>query len=185
MRRRVTPELRRMVGDGALVLGICNGFQILVRAGLLPWTDGSDGAQEATLAPNLSGHFECRWTRLLVTTDRSPFLVKGQTIECPVAHAEGRFVARDAAVRERMREAGQFALRYVTPEGGAAEYPWNPSGTEDGVAGVIDPTGRVLGLMPHPERNVESWHHPDWTLGTTPPEGDGLSVFRNAVRAAR
>ena len=84
-----------------------------------------------------------------------------------------------------MIAAGQIALRYVTPEGGAAEYPWNPSGTPDGVAGVCDPTGRVLGLMPHPERNVESWHHPDWTLGTKPSEGDGLAVFRNAVRAAR
>lgn len=185
MRKRVTPELRRMVADGALVLGICNGFQILVRAGLLPWTDGSDGAQEATLAPNLSGHFECRWIRLEVTTDRSPYFAKGQIIECPVAHAEGRFVTKDDAVRDRMRAAGQLALRYVGPEGADAEYPWNPSGTEGGVAGVIDPTGRVLGLMPHPERNVESWHHPDWTLGTKPAEGDGLAVFRNAVRAAK
>jgi phosphoribosylformylglycinamidine synthase len=185
MRRRVTPELRRMVADGALVLGICNGFQILVRAGLLPGAAGADGAQEATLAPNLSGRFECRWIRLEATTDRTPFLQKGQIIECPVAHAEGRFVVKDDAVRERMRAAGQFALRYVTPEGGAAEYPWNPSGTDDGVAGVCDPTGRVLGLMPHPERNVESWHHPDWTTGTTPAEGAGLVVFRNAVRAAR
>jgi phosphoribosylformylglycinamidine synthase len=183
MRKRVTPELRRMVADGALVLGVCNGFQILVRAGLLP--GGADGTQEATLAPNLSGHFECRWIRLEATTDRCAFLERGQTIDCPVAHAEGRFVTRDDAVRGRMRAAGQFALRYVTPDGGAAEYPWNPSGTPDGVAGVCDPTGRVLGLMPHPERNVESWHHPDWTTGTTPAEGAGLAVFRNAVRAAR
>lgn len=185
MRNRVTPALRRMIGDGALVLGICNGFQILVRAGLLPATDGGNGEQEATLAPNLSGRFECRWIRLEVTTDRSPFLTKGQIIECPVAHAEGRFVVKDDAVLARMRDAGQLALRYVTPQGGAAEYPWNPSGTPDGIAGVCDPTGRVLGLMPHPERNVESWHHPDWTTGTTPEEGAGLSVFRNAVRAAR
>jgi phosphoribosylformylglycinamidine synthase subunit PurQ / glutaminase len=185
MRKRVTPELRRMVADGALVLGICNGFQILVRAGLLPCTDASDGAQEATLAPNLSGRFECRWIRLEATTDRSAFLEKGQFIDCPVAHAEGRFVVKDETVGARMAAAGQLALRYVTPDGGAAQYPWNPSGTPDGVAGVCDPTGRVLGLMPHPERNVESWHHPDWTLGTKPAEGDGLAVFRNAVRAAR
>jgi phosphoribosylformylglycinamidine synthase I len=185
MRSRVTPELRRMIADGALVLGICNGFQILVRAGLLPATAESNGAQEATLAQNLSAHYECRWIRLEVTTDRCAFLTKGDVIECPAAHGEGRFVTKDDAVRERMRAAGQFALRYVAPGGAAAEYPWNPSGTPDGIAGVCDPTGRVLGLMPHPERNVESWHHPDWTTGTTPAEGAGLVVFRNAVRAAR
>ena len=185
MRSRVTPELRRMIADGALVLGICNGFQILVRAGLLPATADSGGAQEATLAQNITGRYECRWIRLEVTTDRCAFLTKGETFDVPVAHAEGRFVTKDDAVRARMRDAGQFALRYVAPGGGTAEYPWNPSGTPDGVAGVCDPTGRVLGLMPHPERNVESWHHPDWTTGTTPAEGAGLSVFRNAVRAAR
>ncbi len=185
MRKRVTPELRHMISDGALVLGICNGFQILVRTGLLPATLGAQDAQEATLAPNLSGRFECRWIRLESTTDRCAFLQRGQTIDCPVAHGEGRFVTTNAAVRERMRAAGQFALRYVGPQGADAEYPWNPSGTDDGVAGVCDPTGRVLGLMPHPERNVESWHHPDWTTGTTPAEGDGLAVFRNAVRAAK
>jgi phosphoribosylformylglycinamidine synthase subunit PurQ / glutaminase len=185
MRRRVTPELRKMVGDGALVLGICNGFQILVRAGLLPWTREGDGVQEATLAPNLSGHFECRWTRLEVTTDRCAFLSKGQLLDVPVAHAEGRFVVRDPAVRARMAADGQFALRYVGESGAPAAYPANPSGSEDAIAGVCDPTGRVLGLMPHPERNVESWHHPDWTSGRTPEEGDGLRVFVNAVRAAR
>lgn len=185
MRNRVTPRLRAMVEDGAVVLGVCNGFQILVRAGLLPHTVGSAGAQEATLAPNLSGRFECRWTRLEVTTDKSPLLERGRVIECPVAHAEGRFVTTDPAVMRRMRDAGQVALRYVGPEGGAAAYPWNPSGTPDGIAGVIDPTGRVLGMMPHPERNVEPWHHPDWTLGGKPSEGDGLAVFRNAVRTAR
>ncbi len=185
MRRRVLPELRSMVQDGALVLGICNGFQILVRAGLLPATDGAHDAQEASLVPNLSGHFECRWIRLEVTTDRSPFLTPGQVIECPVAHAEGRFVTRDTGVRDRMLAAGQFALRYVGPDGGDAEYPWNPSGTPHGVAGVCDPTGRVLGLMPHPERNVEAWHHPGWTRGERTYAGVGLTVFANAVRAAR
>jgi phosphoribosylformylglycinamidine synthase len=185
MRKRVTPELRGMIADGALVLGICNGFQILVRAGLLPATEGSNGAQEATLAQNFSGRYECRWTRLEVTTDRCAFLTKGMVFDCPAAHAEGRFVTKDESVRSRMRAAGQFALRYVGPEGADAEYPWNPSGTQDGVAGVCDPTGRVLGMMPHPERNVEAWHHPDWTTGTTPAVGAGLALFENAVRAAK
>lgn len=184
MRRGVLPELRRRVADGALVLGICNGFQILARAGLLPDTRG-EGAPEASLLHNASGRFECRWIRLEATTDRCAWLTKGQTIDCPVAHGEGRFVVGDEGVRERMRAAGQFALRYVNPRGGAATYPWNPNGSPDDVAGVSDPTGRVLGLMPHPERNVEPWHHPHWTRGAGEMAGIGLSVFANGVSAAR
>jgi phosphoribosylformylglycinamidine synthase len=181
MRDRVLPELRKRIADGALVLGICNGFQILVRAGLLPDTDGS-GEQTASLQPNVSGKFECRWVRLEATTDQCVFLEKGQIIECPVAHMEGRFVT-DEALRSRLAENGQLALRYTAPDGGDAEYPWNPNGSRLGIAGVCDPTGRVLGLMPHPERNVETWHHPHWTRGTA--GGAGLSVFTNAVKTAR
>jgi len=184
MRRTVTPAVRRLVADGGLVIGICNGFQVLARAGLLPDTRG-DGAMEATLLANESNRFECRWVRLAATTDRCAWLEPGQVIECPVAHGEGRFVPQDAAVRERMAAAGQFALRYTSPDGGAPEYPWNPNGTPDHVAGVCDPTGRILGLMPHPERNVEPWHHPRWTRGEGGDATGGLAVFRNAVRSAR
>ncbi len=181
MRERVLPALRRRVAAGALVLGICNGFQILVRAGLLPDTDGS-GRQTASLQPNASGKFECRWVRLRAVTDRCAFLERGQEIDCPVAHAEGRFVTDDAT-HTHLAEHGQVALRYVRADGRAPEYPWNPNGSRDDVAGVCDPTGRVLGLMPHPERNVESWHHPRWTRGT--PGGAGLDLFARAVRVAR
>jgi phosphoribosylformylglycinamidine synthase len=186
MRRRVVPEVRRLVSDGGLVLGICNGFQILVRAGLLPDTRG-DGRPEASLLHNASGRFECRWVRLEATTDHSPWLRRGQTIDCPVAHGEGRFVTADDAVRARMREAGAFALRYVNPSGGAAEFPWNPNGSPEDVAGVVDGTGRILGLMPHPERNVEIWHHPFWTRGgaAAAGAGGGLAVFAQGVAAAR
>jgi phosphoribosylformylglycinamidine synthase len=183
LREKVTPALRRLVAGGGLVIGICNGFQILARAGLLPDTRG-DGAMEATLLANESNQFECRWVRLEATTDRCAWLAKGQTIDCPVAHGEGRFVVADPVVRERMLARGQFALRYVSPSGGPASYPWNPNGSPDDVAGVCDPTGRVLGLMPHPERNVESWHHPRWTRGEGGEATIGLEVFRNGVRAA-
>jgi len=181
MRERVLPELRRRIADGVLVLGICNGFQILVRAGLLPDADGS-GTPTASLQPNVSGKFECRWVRLEATTDKSVFLEKGQVIDCPVAHMEGRFVTDDA-LRSRLAESGQLALRYTAPDGGDVEYPWNPNGSRLDVAGICDPTGRVLGLMPHPERNVEPWHHPHWTRGTA--GGAGLSVFTKAVQTAR
>lgn len=184
MRQRVVPQVRDLVADGGLVLGICNGFQILVRAGLLPATEGEPGTvQEASLAPNESDKFESRWVRLAVTTDRCAFLTPGQIIECPVAHAEGRFVVSDQAVRKRLTENGQVALRYTGPDGGAPAYPWNPNGSPDDVAGICDPSGRILGLMPHPERNVESWHHPHWTRGVGAQSGAGLSVFTNAVEA--
>ena len=183
MRDKVTPVLRRHVAEGGLVIGICNGFQILTRAGLLPDTQGT-AAPEATLLWNASNQFECRWVRLEATTDRCAWLERGQSIDCPVAHGEGRFVVADPAVRERMVANGQMALRYVNPSGGAAVYPWNPNGSPDDIAGVCDPTGRVLGLMPHPERNVESWHHPRWTRGEGGEATIGLSVFRNGVRAA-
>lgn len=124
MRERVVPEVRRLVQDGGLVLGICNGFQILVRAGLLPATEGEPGTvQEASLAVNASDKFESRWVRLEVTTDRSPFLTAGQVIECPVAHMEGRFVVATPEIRARLSAQGQVALRYTTPDGGAVPYP--------------------------------------------------------------
>ncbi len=182
MKSRVLPAIRTRIADGALVLGICNGFQILTRSGLLPDTDGG-GTQQASLQPNVSGRFECRWIRLEVVSDRCVMLERGQIIECPVAHAEGRFVT-DAALRETLLERGQVALRYTGPNGGEPEYPWNPNGSRDNIAGVCDSTGRVLGLMPHPERNVESWHHPLWTRGA-PGAGAGLAVFDRAVRVAR
>ncbi|HEY5658789.1 MAG TPA: phosphoribosylformylglycinamidine synthase I, partial [Myxococcota bacterium] len=181
MRARVLPALRARIADGVLVLGICNGFQILTRAGLLP--DGTD-APTASLAPNESGRFECRWVRLEALTDHCAFLERGQIIECPVAHAEGRFVTTDDSHRARLREAGQIALRYVGPDDGVAAYPWNPNGSHDGIAGVCDASGRVLGLMPHPERNVEAWHHPHWTRGTEA-AGAGIALFERGVRAAR
>jgi phosphoribosylformylglycinamidine synthase len=156
-----------------------------VKAGWLPRTEpGASATQEATLAANDSGRFEARWIWLEVTTDRSPFLRKGDRLLLPTAHGEGKFLVADAGVRARMDAQGQVALRYVDEDGRPGGYPVNPSGSEDGVAGVCDPSGRVLGLMPHPERHVEFHHHPRWTrLGLRPGhEGDGLRVFRSAIQ---
>jgi phosphoribosylformylglycinamidine synthase len=181
MRARVLPALRARIADGLLVLGICNGFQILTRSGLLP---DDSGTPTVSLAPNESGRFECRWVRLEAVTDRCAFLERGQVIECPVAHAEGRFVTKDDALRTQLHESGQVALRYVDATGAEASYPGNPNGSRDGIAGICDATGRVLGLMPHPERNVEAWHHPHWTRGSDA-AGQGLAVFERGVRVAR
>jgi len=167
-----------------LVLGICNGFQVLVKCGLLPGS--KDGAltltQSATLTSNDSGRFEDRWTHLRVETDRCVFLKKGEELYFPVAHAEGKFVPGDGMPLEKLERAGLVALRYVGPDGKpGAGYPWNPNGSVGDVAGLCDPTGRILGLMPHPERHISPWHHPQWTRRGAQEAGDGLRVFRRGV----
>jgi phosphoribosylformylglycinamidine synthase I len=170
--------IRDFIDRGGLVIGICNGFQVLVKAGLLP-----GGDVRATLAGNASGRFEARWVHLEVTTDRTPFLHKGDRLLLPCAHGEGRFLPESAAALERLEGRGQVALRYVDERGRPGPYPVNPNGSAGDVAGLCDLTGRVFGLMPHPERHVEFYHHPRWTREGRGPgdEGDGLRVFRNAV----
>lgn len=162
-----------------LVLGICNGFQILLRAGLLVPPD-EDGPL-ATLAHNESGKFEDRWVRLAVTPNNCPFLKGISEINAPVAHGEGNFVARKEWILKGLAQAGQVVLRYAGPDGHPACYPHNPNGSQDDVAGICDATGRVLGLMPHPERNVLPTQHPQWTRHGLKAEGDGLKLFRKAV----
>ena len=187
LRARLLPELLRAVEDGRLVLGVCNGFQILVRAGLLPAVAGPGTPGEATLGFNDSARFECRWVTLEGTSDRSPWMRKGDLVDCPVAHGEGKFQARDAALHRRLEDAGQVVVRYRMPAGVApGTYPFNPNGSAGDVAGVCDPTGRVFGLMPHPERNALPWHHPGVrALPRAEGAASGLRVFGNAVRWAR
>lgn len=164
---------------GGLVLGICNGFQILVRAGLLP------GAIPATLARNENGRFEARWVRLRPTAGTSPFLSDAEPIELPVAHGEGRFLAASSSDGgANAWDRSGVVLTYVDESGQPTEdYPANPNGSPAGVAGVCDVTGRVFGLMPHPERAIDPRQHPRWTREEPRREGDGLRIFRNAVRA--
>ena len=140
----VMTEVDRMAGEGAPVLGICNGFQILVKTGLLPAVAGPGTTGEATLTANDSNRFEDRWVTLEVASDRTPFVRRGDRIRCPVAHAEGKFVARDPATLDRLMEDGQVVFRYVGRSGEEdPAYPANPNGSALGVAGVCDPTGRI------------------------------------------
>ena len=187
LRARLLPPLLEAVEKGALVIGICNGFQILVRAGLLPGLEGKAVPGEAALGFNDSARFEDRWVTLEGATDRSPWIRKGDLVDCPVAHGEGKFVPRDEGVLRRLREDGRVAFRYRMPEGAApGAYPHNPNGSVDDIAGLCDATGQVLGLMPHPERNIHSWHHPVATRRPAPERaGSGLRVFENGVRWAR
>lgn len=183
--------LREFHDRGGLVLGICNGFQVLLKTGLLI-PEGAQGPR-ATLTWNDSGKFEERWVTLAVTTTGCPFLEKVETLDLPVAHAEGKFVTADAASLKSLEEAGQVALRYRPrrdpcshAEASGSEkvgYPDNPNGSHGNVAGICDTTGRVLGLMPHPERFITAHQHPQWTRRERPSDtGDGLAIFRGAAR---
>jgi phosphoribosylformylglycinamidine synthase len=174
--------IRRFHDRGGLILGICNGFQVLARAGLLP---GGDSAP-ATLAHNDSGRFESRWVRLKVEPGACAFLSGREPIELPVAHGEGKFLMTDEPAIERLEAAGQIVLQYADEDDKPTQsYPANPNGSARAIAGVCDPTGRILGLMPHPERHIEPLQHPRWTRhrGKLPPVGDGMRIFTNAVAA--
>jgi phosphoribosylformylglycinamidine synthase subunit PurQ / glutaminase len=172
--------LRRFRNEKKLILGICNGFQAILKAGLLLPPD-EDGPL-ATLAPNESGRFEDRWIHLQAYPAKCPFLTGIERLYLPVAHGEGRFVCREEWIVQGLEQAGQVVLRYVSDDGRPAAYPDNPNGSQACIAGVCDATGRVLGLMPHPERHVLPTHHPRWTRNGLAAEGDGLKLFRNAVQ---
>jgi phosphoribosylformylglycinamidine synthase len=175
--------LRRFHDRGGLIAGICNGFQVLVRCGLLP---GGSFPCPATLARNDSGRFEARWTRLLPRPGLSPFVTFPEAIELPVAHGEGKFLTGDSRAMEALDAAGQIVLKYADRDNlPTQDYPANPNGSLRGAAGVCDPTGRIFGLMPHPERHVRGIDHPRWTRlrGNPPEQGAGLQIFRTAVAA--
>jgi phosphoribosylformylglycinamidine synthase len=171
--------LHRFRAADKLVLGICNGFQALLKAGLLLPPD-EDGPV-ATLAHNASEKFEDRWVHLRATPGACPFLRGIDRMLVPVAHGEGRFVCREEWQLQGLMQTGQVVLRNVDEAGRPGGYPVNPNGSQGDVAGVCDASGRVLGLMPHPERHVLPTQHPRWTRLGLAEEGDGLRLFRNAV----
>lgn len=183
----VANELRHFLGEALrqfrdeekLILGICNGFQALLKAGLLVPPD--DDGPLATLTNNGHGRFEDRWIHLQATPGRCPFLKGYERMTVPIAHGEGRFICREEWILEGLEQAGQVVLRYVDENGKAGPYPINPNASQKDVAGICDATGRVLGLMPHPERHVLPTQHPRWTRSGLAEEGEGLRLFRNAV----
>ena len=182
LQARLGDQLARFVADGRPVLGICNGFQTLVRAGLLP---GSDTAGGAALGHNASGRFVCRWVTLAVPPSRSVWTTGlDGPITCPVAHGEGRFTA-DAATLEMLRADGRIALTYAHEDGSpaAGQAPSNPNGSAFDIAGICDPSGVVLGLMPHPENHIHPNQHPRWVRGGQ--TGLALGLFAAGVRHAR
>lgn len=189
LRRHLSEMVDQFVHGGGdrLVLGICNGMQVLMRLGVLTEGVGAGDSAPATLTWNDHGRFEDRWVHLAV--DRTPcvFLRDVEKMYLPMAHAEGKFVASDRTVIEQLKSEGRLAMRYANgPDGGVEEdvlsFPANPNGADANVAGVCDATGRVFGLMPHPERHIDPTQHPTWTRRSEQPEyGDGFAMFKNAV----
>jgi phosphoribosylformylglycinamidine synthase len=191
LRHGLARELARFAERGGLVVGICNGFQALLEAGLIDpgphvlIQAGEAGFERSVaLTDNASGRFECRWVSLRAERSACAWLAPSGAWPVPIAHAEGRLVARDPQTLARLESRGQVALRYCAPDGSAARAGDNPNGSAGDVAGLCDPSGRVLGLMPHPERNVHPWQHPRWTRLAPRAEGEGLAFWRALVEAA-
>lgn len=187
LRQRLGEDLETFVRAGRPVLGICNGFQALVRSGLLPG-DPDGGAwspsRGVTLTRNASARFECRWVTLAPTPKSVCVFTQDldEPIACPSAHGEGRLYARDEADLDALEARGQVALRYVAPDLTPAAYPHNPNGSMRDIAGLCNPAGNVLGLMPHPEDHISPEQHPLFGQGWR--GRSGLALFRAGLRHA-
>ena len=177
-------QINDFINHRGLVLGVCNGFQVLVRTGLLPF--GTMGEMQATLTDNDSGKFECRPVNLKITDNKCVFMknAKGKIVSYPVAHGEGKFFALQTKL-QGIENGKLVVFRYVDMVGNPTQqYPQNPNGAVNAIAGICDPSGRILGLMPHPERAVEETQYPNWRrqrINGTPIKPEGVIVFENMV----
>ena len=191
IRFKLYDDLLEFIDRGGLALGVCNGFQTMVRLGMLPGFDGDYRTPRATLAPNDRRGYRDAWVRLKFDAQSPCVWTRGlDTMELPARHGEGKFLTSDPEVFDRLVSGHQIVTRYVGPDGEPTEdWPANPNNSPGAVAGICDPSGRLFGLMPHPDAFLYPTHHPHWTrrrLDANPPtEGAGLQVFRNGIDAAR
>ncbi len=194
MKSRLGAELEDFVGAGKPILGVCNGFQILVESGLLPNMDATSAftdAPTAALHLNDSGHYECRPSLLRHvnngTCQFTTHIPKGEVRTVTTSHAEGKFVMASEEDYRRLEDQDQIVFRYTDPDGNdAPSYPWSPNGAAHAIAGVCNPNGNVFGMMPHPERVFWRRNHPDWTrtgldAGLGLDVGDGRAIFESIV----
>ena len=176
------------IRQGKLILGVCNGFQLLVKLGMLPAIGGRYDEQQVTLTVNDSGRFEDRWVYLRSNAASPCIFTQGLSgIYLPVRHGEGKLIPRDEQTLQAISRKGLIALQYSQADYGAAtmDYPANPNGSVAGIAGLCDETGRIFGLMPHPEAYLHYTNHPRWTREKLPLDGMGLAIFKNAVDFVR
>ena len=182
LKNHLWENISKFITKDRLVIGICNGFQVLVRTGLLPF--GTIGEMQATLSNNGSGHFECRWINLKAEENNACVFLEGMNdmVSYQVAHGEGRFYAGQPEL-ERVEAEKLVVFRYCDSLGSPTqEYPLNPNGSLNAIAGITDPTGRILGLMPHPERFIRPTQHPNWRRQELEPQG--LPIFQKMVNYA-
>ena len=180
-------ELLKFINAGGLILGVCNGFQLMVKLGLLPALSGNFTRQSATLTFNDSGRFEDRWVYLRANA-QSPcvFTKELDTVYYPVRHGEGKFVPESNAILEQIERKNLTVFQYGNADGSVTmDYPANPNGSVRAIAGICNESGRLFGLMPHPEAFLHRTNHPRWTREDLPEEGQGLAVFKNAVSFIR
>lgn len=185
---RLEEAIHRFIRDGKVILGVCNGFQLMVKAGLIPAFDGQYGRQEVTLTFNDSGKFEDRWVYLKVNSESPCIFTRGlERLYLPVRHGEGKFIPRHDQILNALKEKNLIVLQYTNSdyEQATMDYPGNPNGSVAAVAGICDESGRLFGLMPHPEAYLYPINHPRWTREKVPDEGMGLAIFRNAVNYLR
>lgn len=197
LRYNIGEEIEKFISEGKLIIGICNGFQALVNLGLLPGFDGDYQSRKVALTYNDCGNFVDAWVRLKVREDTLCVFTRGISIlDLPVRHGEGKFYAEQETIDKLIGE-NQVALQYADKEGNPAHgrWPLNPNGSLYDIAGICDVTGRVFGIMPHPEAYNHYTNHPDWVLRREKlarmgreierEEGEGITIFRNAVEYVR
>ncbi len=191
IKNNLKDEFMAFMQKDVLILGICNGFQVMVNLGIVPGISGF-GKADVSLEHNIQNRYECRWIDLKVTVESNCVFTKGmERLHVPVAHGEGNFyIAADLLTT--LKENNQIAFQYIKPDGSKAngEFPFNPNGAVSDIAAISDKTGRFMGIMPHPERNILFTQRDDWTLekerllraGIELPEfSEGLQIFKNAV----
>ena len=192
LKHRMEEPIQRFIADGKLVIGICNGFQTMAKLGILPGLDGDYRRQTVTLMDNDCGTFRDAWVHLAANAESPCVFTRGiDRLYVPVRHGEGKFATLDAPVLQRLESEGMVVFRYVDADTGEPTdaFPHNPNGSVRAIAGICDPTGRIFGMMPHPEAHLFVHNHPQWVrqriAGTLPAEGEGVAIFRNAVGFAR
>jgi len=192
MRLTLGDKLKEFVTRDTLTIGICNGCQVAANLGLAPAIDEKYGERQVAVTHNENARYQCRWVDMAVQETSSPWLEGIERLHIPVAHGEGRFMMADDRLKA-LNANKQVALRYVKPDGEAAksEFPYNPNGSTDDIAGLTDPSGRVFIMMPHPERGMFTWQRDDYAKlkdqarrdgKALPDESDGLALFNNAAR---